>query len=103
MLHFSINAVENGMNITNKTAQSLESIVDSTRETASLINKISESSNFQSSSISQITQAIEQISDVVPTNSATAQESAATSESLNSQAQVLEDSVNRFDFKDINI
>lgn len=103
LIQVSINAVENGMNITNKTAQSLESIVDSTRETASLINKISEASNFQSSSISQITQAIEQISDVVQTNSATAQESAATSESLNSQAQVLEELVNRFDFKDINI
>lgn len=99
LIQTSIGAVENGIKITNETAKSLETIVDSTRKAVDLVNRISNSSSFQANSISQITQGIEQISDVIQTNSATAQESATASEVLNLQAKALENLVNRFDFK----
>ena len=46
--------------------------------------------------ISQITIGLDQISSVVQTNSATSEESAAASEELSSQAQVLKDLVSQF-------
>jgi len=43
---------------------------------------------------------VEQISVVVQTNSATAEESAAASEELSSQAQMLKEHISKFNLKD---
>lgn len=102
LIQISIEAVKNGMKITTETAQSLESIVDSTKKTTNLVNKISEASNLQASSISQITQGVDQISNVMQSNSATSQESAAASEELKLEAKRLEDLVSKFKFKKSN-
>ena len=45
---------------------------------------------------------MDQISSVVQTNSATAEESAAASEELSSQAQILKSLVSRFKLRDKN-
>ncbi|MCD7992103.1 MAG: methyl-accepting chemotaxis protein, partial [Clostridia bacterium] len=52
------------------------------------------------SSISQVTQGIDQISNVVQTNSATAEESAAASEELSGQAQILKGLISQFKLKE---
>lgn len=57
---------------------------------------ISKASNEQANSIGQVTQRYEQISGVVQTNSATAEESAAASEELSAQAQLLNSLVSKF-------
>ncbi|MCI8443046.1 MAG: methyl-accepting chemotaxis protein [Provencibacterium sp.] len=95
----STKAVTNGMQIADKTAQSLLGAVDGVRQVVDIVNKISDASREQSDSVEQVTHNVDQISGVVQTNSATAQECAATSEELNSQAQMLKTLVGRFKLK----
>lgn len=96
LIESSLHAVENGTKIAGETAQSLSAVVDGVKEVTGKINEISEASNNQASSITQVTQGIDQISSVIQTNSATAEESAAASEELSGQAQLLKELVGRF-------
>jgi len=54
---------------------------------------------YQASEIAQITKGIEQVSNVVQTNSATAEQSAAASEELSGQAEMLKQMVDAFKLK----
>ncbi|MDU2592606.1 MAG: methyl-accepting chemotaxis protein, partial [Paeniclostridium sordellii] len=63
---------------------------------------IAKASEEQASAINQITLGIEQISEVVQTNSATSEESAAASEELSGQAQMLKALIENFNLKDAN-
>ena len=63
------------------------------------MHEISRASQEQAESIAQVTLGIEQISDVVQTNSATSEESAAASQELSGQAKLLKGIVNRFEIK----
>lgn len=85
LIESSIKAVEYGTRIANETAVLLENVVKGANEIVMTINEIADASRTQADSVLQI----EQISDVVQTNSATAQESAATSQELNTQAGLL--------------
>ena len=57
---------------------------------------IATASAEQNDAINQITSGIEQISQVVQMNSATAEETAASCEQLNGQSRLLKDQVSRF-------
>ncbi|MGE4213304.1 MAG: methyl-accepting chemotaxis protein [Anaerotignaceae bacterium] len=100
LIESSVNAVENGTKIADDTAKSLEEIVNKVSSVNDTIERIANASNEQAMSITQITQGVDQISSVVQTNSATAEESAAASEELSSQAQMLRDLVDRFNLSD---
>lgn len=100
LIESSIDSVEKGKQIVDKTAKSLLSVVEGTREVITTIDKITSASNEQAGSLSQITTGIDQISAVVQTNSATAEESAAASEELSGQAQLMQNLVSRFRLKD---
>ncbi len=95
-----IKAVEHGTRIADETAKMLDQTAGGVREVTGIITQISEASDNQAEAISQITIGIEQISDVVQTNTATAQQSAAASEELSSQSQLMEDLVSRFCLKE---
>lgn len=92
----SVSAVKNGSKIAAETAQKLESIKRKAEESRRLVDEITRASGTQASAVVQITQGLEQIAVVVQTNSATAEESAAASEELNSQAHMLKNLVKRF-------
>ena len=100
LIESSMKAVENGTVIADETAKSLLKAVDGTREVASTIEKISQASLEQASAISQVTLGIDQISAVVQTNSATSEQSAAASEEMSSQAQMLKELVGKFILRD---
>lgn len=102
LIESTIMAVENGNKLANETAESLMQVVEKTQETSTTVDKIADAANVQATSVAQITQGIEQISGVVQTNSATAEESAAASEELSSQAQMLKELVGQFTFKKNN-
>ena len=101
LIEDTIRAVENGTQLADETAQSLLSVVEKSKEAVEKVDRISTASKEQSDSIVQIMQGMEQISGVVQTNSATAQESAAASEELSRQAQLLKQLVEEFRLKEI--
>ena len=96
LIENSLKAVENGTRIADETAQSLLSVVEGTKEIASQINQIAAASSEQSKGAAQVQLGIDQISNVVQTNSATAEESAAASEELSGQAQMLKTLISKF-------
>ena len=99
LIENSLQAIENGTQIADDTAQSLIQAVNDVNEMAGIIEQISEASSDQADSIAQLTVGIDQISSVVQTNSATAEESAAASEELSSQSQLMKSLVGRFQLK----
>ena len=95
----SLKAVKNGTQIADETAQALLQAVNDVNEMTGIIGLISEASSDQAYSISQVIEGINQISNVVQTNSATAQESAAASEELSGQSQLMKNLVGKFKLK----
>ena len=85
--------------LSNETAANLNVISASIAKTASLVNKIVTASNEQATAIAQIDHGINLVSTVVQTTSATSEETAASSEELSSQANLLLNSVQKFQFK----
>jgi len=65
-------------------------------EVSDLNEKIAFSSNEQAAEIKQITHGTEQVSIVIQTNAATAEESAASSEELSGQSNLLKLTIDHF-------
>ena len=96
MIEGSIKNVEQGTRLANETACACEEIVESANKAVSLIAEIAIASGQQATAISQINQGIEQVSSVTQGNSANAQQSAAASEELSGQAEVLKNLAGQF-------
>lgn len=96
LIERSIHAVENGTKLVDSTAESIQSTVDSAQQSVQMMADITERSKTQASSAAQISIGIDQISSVVQTNSATAEESAAASQELSGQAAMLKQLVSTF-------
>ncbi len=95
----TLTAVQNGVKIMNETAQAFASAVRGVQDISATIDGISDASNVQAESIRQVVTGIDQISSVVQTNSATAEQSAAVSRELSDQAQLLKNLVGQFKLK----
>ncbi len=96
LIEGSVAKAANGTQIANGTAKALKEIVGNVGKASDLIGEISASSSEQAEGISQITQALGQIDQVTQTNTANAEESAAASEELASQADLLKQMLSRF-------
>lgn len=92
-------AVSNGETLAKDTQESLLLVVTGTQEVVEKIRNISAASTEQASSVDVINTGLSQISAVVQTNSATSEESAAASEELSSQAQLMNSLMNQFRLK----
>lgn len=99
LIQNAITAVEEGMQLANSTAESLLAVVDNARIVNDSMTEIAEASDNQALAAAQITEGINQIAGVVESNSATSQESAAASEELSSQADMLKELVGRFRYE----
>ncbi len=96
LIEQSIEAVQNGTKIAADTAEAISNVVSRAGGVEEIVGKIAAASGKQSEMIDQITTGIEQISGVVQTNSATAEESAAASEELSGQASMLKQLIGSF-------
>lgn len=96
LIEGSIGKVQAGTKLANETADALNEIVDGVEKAAEIVGEIANASNEQAFAIAQVNKGIGQVSEVVQNNSATAEESAAASEELSGQAELLKEMVGRF-------
>lgn len=92
----SIVKVNAGTEIAYETSEFLKQIVEKAASASCLVEQISMASNRQAEAIMEINKGIEEVSSVIQTNSATAEQSASASEELSGQAQSLKNMVKNF-------
>ncbi len=98
LIEETIAVVRNGNQIANETSNSIGVVGTNATELGELVNRITAAVSAQAAASNQINHGVEQISSVVQSNTATAEESAATSQELSNQARALETLVSRFRF-----
>ncbi len=96
LVEMSSRSVKVGGELTNETDDSLKAIHSSIGQFAGLMDGITEASKEQEVAIKQITLGIEQLTNAVQSNSATAQQSAASTNELNRLAGTLKEEVEHF-------
>ena len=98
LIEASVAAVEKGAALAGDTAHRLQGVYDISNEVAVMVQRIATEAQSTTDSIGQVSNGLEQISAVVQTNSATAEQSAAASQELSGQANMLATLVRRFKF-----
>lgn len=96
LIEASLRAVDDGTKITDMTANKMKEVVKGTEDINLIITDIAFATMMQSTALQEVNIGFEQVSHVVQTNSATSEESAAASEELSSQAQLMKDLVSMF-------
>lgn len=91
-----LDQVKQGTALTNDTTQALLKVVEGAQQSIQLVEEIASVSNGQVEALDHVLNGIREISDVVESNAATAEESAASAEQLSSQAANLKQSASRF-------
>ena len=92
----SIDAVEKGNVLVEDTAKDMEETASNAGLVMESIVAIAQDAAKEADAVKNITMGLEQISSVVQTNAATAEESAASSEELSGQASILESLIAQF-------
>ena len=96
LIETSVKAVEKGMVIAGQTAAQLEEVAENSKVITTEVTHIAETLETQTTEIKQINEGIEQINDVVQTNSATSEECAAASQEMSSEAESLREMIRKF-------
>lgn len=96
LIETSVKAVEKGMVIAGQTAAQLEEVAENSQLITTEVTNIAETLETQTTEIKQINEGIEQINDVVQTNSATSEECAAASQEMSSEAESLREMIRKF-------
>lgn len=95
LISATIDAVTKGAQIAESNADSMKEVMEIFEKTTSVISEITVAAKTQSESVKQVTVGINQISEVVQLNSATAEESAASCEELSGHSHILKDQVQK--------
>ena len=96
LIEDTVRAVKEGSRLATETDEALREVVTRAEKVTTAVNMISQATADQNRDVAQVTTGIDQISSVVQTNSATAEQSAAASEELSGQANLLKELVGRF-------
>ena len=96
LIEDTVKAVKEGSRLATETDDALREVVARAEKVTNAVSLISQATADQNRDVAQVTTGIDQISSVVQTNSATAEESAAASEELSGQANLLKELVGRF-------
>ncbi len=100
LIEASMSAVKKGSELATQTAESLVEIVSRADKTNAAMESVTVETEKLSSAVIDVTASFDQISSVIQTNSATAEESAAASEELSGQAQIMKELVGRFNLEE---
>lgn len=100
LIEAAIAAVEKGNKLAGDTTESLNKVKDNAKEMTENIQNITNASEEQAIHVQEITEGINQISTVVQSNSATAEESAAASEELSTQAERMDNMFKTFTLRE---
>ena len=92
----SISTVEKGSSIATSTAETLDTIVENANKVLGIVGSITTASKGQAEAVSQVVAGLMEISQVVQSNSAVSEETAAASQELSSQAEILQQLVSFF-------
>lgn len=96
LIENSVQAAERGSQIVSEVSETLTKTLELVVKSNSTIGTIAEAVRGEATSIAQVTEGISQISDVVQTNSASSEESAAVSSELFNQVRILQDQTRKF-------
>ena len=96
LIETSVKAVEKGMVIAEQTASQLQGVAEDSQVITKEVTNIAETLETQTTEIKQINEGIEQINDVVQTNSATSEECAAAGQEMSSEAENLREMIKKF-------
>lgn len=97
LIENSLQVVEEGSRVAEETSKALSEIVNSTETVFVMVEEISTGGKIQEEYIGKISNAMEQISGVVQSNAAMAEESAASSQELSAQAQTVRELLSDFE------
>ncbi|MBU0480195.1 MAG: CZB domain-containing protein [Proteobacteria bacterium] len=89
LIENTVKKIDTGSLLVSETSASFNTAMESAGKVKSLVAEISTSSEEQSQGISQVNKAINEIDTVTQNNAANAEESAAASEELNAQAEMM--------------
>lgn len=96
LIEGSLAKVANGTEIAKTTASALMEIVESSAHMSSDISSIAEASQNQSDTITKINEGVSVITNVIASNSATAEQSASAAAVMTTQSEMLREMVSRF-------
>ena len=96
LIETSVRAVEKGMIIAEETAMKLQEVAEGSRIITGEVTNVAIALETQTEEIMQINAGIEQINDVVQSNSATSEESAAASQEMSGEADNLREMIGKF-------
>ncbi len=97
LIETSLSAVRRGSKLATHANSTFEEVVVNTKQVLDIVAKIADASDEQASSITDISDSVDKISDVVQNNTNTSKESAAASEELSSQASVMKSLISGFE------
>ena len=96
LIEGAVKEVKNGNKVADRAVASLATVVEGIRKVADSSKELSIISTNQSATMGEAELGVNQISDVIQTNAAVAQESSATSEELSAQATTLDELIAKF-------
>ena len=100
LIEGALNEIEEGNQVAQKAADSMETVVQSINDISDTSKMLSENSNQQIAALREAEKGIEQISEVVQSNSAASEECSATSEELSAQAEAMNEMTAQFVLRD---
>lgn len=100
LIEGALNEIEEGNQVAQKAADSMETVVQGINDISDTSKMLSENSNQQIVALREAEKGIEQISEVVQSNSAASEECSATSEELSAQAEAMNEMTAQFVLRD---
>ena len=100
LIEGTVREVNNGNRVADRAVESLTTVVEGIRKIADSSQELTVISNNQANTMKEAELGVDQISDVIQTNAAVAEESSATSEELSAQAATLDGLIAKFQLPD---